>query len=268
VKKPNTIDEAIAEAFKREGKPLRVRDVYLRIKEDNLYQFNTTTPEQVVRTALRRHSESLSFASSSKVKLYVTLDDGTYWLKNKPFSQPAKLLAEAKSDTEILERLKAMHNQYVAIVKEDILTKLKGLNPFAFESFCRHLLKVYGFSNVRVTKKTRDGGIDGDGDFKIGLLQVRVAFECKRYNTIVIGRTYIDRFRGSMAGDFLQGIFFTTSKFSKDAKDIAFKKAAIPIVLIDGEEIVNIMIEKRIGVQVEELPMYDYDVDSIINNLN
>lgn len=264
--KSRTINEAINEVFKREGKPLRVKDVFLRIKEDNLYEFNTNTPEQVVRTALRRHSESLSFPSSSPIKLYTTLSDGTYWIKDRalPKSIPGnKVLI---SNNASFNELKEQHNKYLLNFKGQLLDQLKSLNSTAFEHFCRHLLIAYGFINVVVTRSTRDGGIDGYGDLKVGLSYLKVAFECKKWDKATVGKPNLSQFRGNMLANYHQGVFFTTSKFSKEAKGIAFERGVIPVTLIDGEEIVNIMIEKKVGVEMEELPIYKEAIDLLIDD--
>lgn len=265
--KSRTINEAINEVFKREGKPLRVKDVFLRITEDDLYEFNTNTPEQVVRTALRRHSESSNFASSSKKKLYVTLPDGTYWLKDGKLPKEIRIPPVLKQDNNDLDDLRNRHQIYTQAFKQHLLSQLKSMGFGAFEQFCKALLIVYGFKNVKVTQVSKDGGIDGYGDLKMGLAYLKVAFQCKRFNQKTIGRPQLSQFRGDISGDFHQGIYFTTSKFTKEAKEASFKSGAVPIILIDGSEIVNIMIDKRLGVEIEQsLPLYSYDIDAVIND--
>jgi restriction system protein len=52
------------------------------------------------------------------------------------------------------------------------------------------------------------------------------------------------------------GIFFTTSSFTKEAKATSLKKGAVPVTLIDGETIVDIMLSRSFGVEKEELTIY------------
>ena len=60
---------------------------------------------------------------------------------------------------------------------------IKNMNPFAFERLTQRILRECGFSQVSVTKKTSDGGIDGFGKLKIGgIFTYNVAFQCKRYS--------------------------------------------------------------------------------------
>lgn len=77
-----TINEAIIEVLKKEGKPLLPKEIFVKIKENSLYRFKTESPENIVRNQLRRHSENIgNLVAASKVKHFVCLDDGKYWLK-------------------------------------------------------------------------------------------------------------------------------------------------------------------------------------------
>lgn len=44
---------------------------------------------------------------------------------------------------------------------------LHSMNPYAFERLAMLLLRECGFSQVTVTKKSSDGGIDGTGKLRI-----------------------------------------------------------------------------------------------------
>lgn len=136
----------------------------------------------------------------------------------------------------------------------DILTTM---DPFAFERLTQRLLRECGFSEVEVTRKTGDGGIDGFGRLKInGLFSFKVAFQCKRYSGNVPSSDIRD-FRGSLTTDFEKALFITTGSFSKPAKEEAMTPGKIQIDLIDGEEFINRLAEFRIGVK----PVTDYEVD-------
>jgi len=117
------------------------------------------------------------------------------------------------------------------------------------------MLHAYGFISLENTKASGDGGIDGYGKLKIGLASMNVAFQCKRWKGTV-GRPEIDKFRGAIQGEFEQGIFFTTSDFSQQAKETSFKKGAVPIILLNGESIIDIMIQKGLGVDKQPLYLY------------
>jgi restriction system protein len=136
--------------------------------------------------------------------------------------------------------LRALHTKYVAELRRRILVDLKRLSPQAFEQFAKSLLDVYGFHDTKVTQLSGDGGIDGHGKLRVGLANLNVAFQCKRWTKGNIQRPEIDKFRGATHGDFEQGVFFTTASFSEGAIQASIKRGAVPIILVDGPAIVDL----------------------------
>ncbi|HDQ06373.1 MAG TPA: hypothetical protein ENN36_06610 [Candidatus Bathyarchaeota archaeon] len=160
---------------------------------------------------------------------------------------------ETKEDTETKVNFIELYEEYETAFRSQLLDKLHELTPRQFEIFSRKLLQAYGFVQVNVTNLTSDGGIDGYGKFRLGLATMNVAFQCKRWQGN-IGRPEVDKFRGAIQGEFEQGVFFVTSDFTQQAKDASLKKGAVPIILLNGESIVDIMMQKGIG--VESIPLY------------
>ena len=148
-----------------------------------------------------------------------------------------------------------LHEEYELLFRAQALGQLHDLSPQDFEQFARKLLMAYGFVDVKVTQLSRDGGIDGYGKLRLGLATMNVAFQCKRWQGN-IGRPEVDKFRGAIQGEFEQGVFFTTSDFTPEARDASLKKGAVPVILLNGESIVDLMIEKGLG--VERVPLYAY----------
>ena len=117
---------------------------------------------------------------------------------------------------------------------------------------------------MTVTKRGRDGGIDVFGTLEVGISSLHVAAQCKRYKkSNKISRPDIDQFRGAIQGEYQQGIFITTSSFTKEAKEYAFRRGCVPIVLIDGETLAEIMIDRGIGVTTSNIPIYDFEIDLV-----
>lgn len=159
-----------------------------------------------------------------------------------------------------------LHEKYELQFRSKLLDRLYELTPTQFEHFARQLLDAYGFLRVTVTQVGKDGGIDGDGMLKVGLARMAVAFQCKRWEGNV-PRPEVDKFRGAIQGEFEQGIFFTTSDFTKGATEASIKKGAVPIVLLNGESIVELMIEKEFGIQKKPLQIYEDQLDAIFGDL-
>lgn len=158
--------------------------------------------------------------------------------------------------------LVALQDEYVAQFKDNLLERLIALTPAQFEDFAKKLLTAYGFIDMKVTSISRDGGIDGHGQLKVGLAAMSVAFQCKKWEGKV-QRPEVDKFRGAIQGEFEQGIFFTTSEFTEGAKAVSLKRGAVPVILLDGESIVQMMIEKQFGVRRKPLELYFDEVDRL-----
>ena len=148
-----------------------------------------------------------------------------------------------------------LYDDYEAAFRAQLLDKLQSLSPREFEHFARRLLAAYGFVDVRVSQVGRDGGIDGTGRLRLGLATMSAAFQCKKWQGNV-GRPEVDKFRGAIQGAYEQGVFFTTSDFTPDARDASLRRGAVPVILLNGESIVNLMIERGLG--VERVPLYAY----------
>lgn len=142
--------------------------------------------------------------------------------------------------------------------KTELADTLHKMNPYAFERLAMLLLRECGFSQVTVTKKSGDGGIDGTGKLKInGIFSFNVAFQCKRFIGSVSAGDIRD-FRGSLTTDIEKGIFITTGTFTRAAREEASNAGKQQIDLIDGEEFINKLIEYRLG--VKEKLVYEVDL--------
>ena len=134
---------------------------------------------------------------------------------------------------------------------------ISNMDPYGFERLSQRLLRECGFTQVEVTKKSGDGGIDGTGKLRInGIFSFNIAFQCKRYHGVV-GAGEIRDFRGSLTTNIEKGVFITTGSFSKAAVEEASSPGKQQIDLIDGEEFINKLAEFGIGVH----EVKDYDID-------
>ena len=134
---------------------------------------------------------------------------------------------------------------------------IKNMNPFAFERLTQRILRECGFSQVSVTKKTSDGGIDGFGKLKIGgIFTYNVAFQCKRYSGSVAASEIRD-FRGSLTKNIEKGIFITTGSFTRQAIEEASNAGKQQIDLIDGSDFVDTLVEFQSGINAKTI----YEVD-------
>jgi restriction system protein len=252
------------------GGPMTVRKTYDAIVGAGLCTFHAETPVQVVASQIRRHRKGLDFPSASETKRFELRGDDKYYFLERPIEQKGSSKKPSGKDTHrsLLRELKPTYQKYHDELRATILSNIRRLDPSTFEEFAKRLLRAYGFLDVKVTQYSKDGGIDGYGKLKVGPAHLNVAFQCKRYTGNSVGRPDIDKFRGAIQGQFEQGIFFTSSTFAQGAAAASFRPGAVPIILIDGKAIVDLMIEKQFGVQAEQLPIYSYALDLIFSEDN
>lgn len=170
-------------------------------------------------------------------------------------SKPSKKI-EKQTDSEETEELDATTDW-----KEDLLNVMLGISPDAFERLAQRLLRESGFTQVEVTGKVGDGGIDGKGLVKIsGVLSFHVIFQCKRYKGSV-SPSQIRDFRGAMQGRADKGLFITTGTFTRDAIKEATRDGAPPIDLIDGELLCDKLKELNLGVETKIVESVEIKAD-------
>lgn len=158
---------------------------------------------------------------------------------------------EVKTPEELLETgYQSIRNS----LKHELLDKLKSVHPGFFEKIVVELLVKMGYGGSiaeagKATKYTNDEGIDGIiKEDKLGLDVIYV--QAKRWEGI-ISRPEIQKFVGALAGQRAKkGVFITTSDFSKEAMTYA-SQMEVKIVLIDGEQLAQYMIDYNLGVAVQ-----------------
>ena len=146
---------------------------------------------------------------------------------------------------------------------KSILLKVLGerLSSQAFERLIQRILREKGFTQVEVTGRTNDGGIDGKGIAKInGILSFHIVFQCKRYQGSVSASQVRD-FRGAMVGRTDKGLLITTGYFTREAIKEANRDGAPAIDLIDGEKLADQLKELNLGVKVDLIERVSIEED-------
>jgi len=165
----------------------------------------------------------------------------------KEYAGNRKTNKPTKDDQEILEQINEQEFDW----KETILKLLVDkVSPEAFERLCQRILRESGFTKVKVTGKSGDGGIDGIGLLRMNLVSFTVLFQCKKYKDSV-GSVAVRNFRGAMQGRCDKGLIITTGTFTSEAKKEAVRDGADTIDLIDGDSLCDLLKNLRLGVEVQ-----------------
>lgn len=152
-----------------------------------------------------------------------------------------------------------LENAYQAVrasLARELLNQVLAMSPTFFERLVIELLVKMGYGGSikdagKTTKRSSDEGIDGTiKEDKLGLDIIYLQAKKWRPGNVV-GRPEIQKFVGALAGQGAKkGIFITTSSFSKEAKNYIPQNAA-KIVLIDGEQLTQLMIDFNLGITTQ-----------------
>lgn len=152
------------------------------------------------------------------------------------------------------EQIEAAYQALQASLRADLLDRIGKNNPAFFEQLIVDLLVAmgYGGSHKDAAKqlgRSGDGGVDGViNEDRLGLDRVYV--QAKRYAAgNSVGRPDVQAFVGSLVGlGATKGVFVTTSTFSAQAREFV-KHLSQRVVLLDGANLADLMIEHGIGVR-------------------
>jgi len=174
--------------------------------------------------------------------------------ESRSASRTAVDIAASAGDTEQEAAPEELEENY----RDRLLALLKSLPPSGFERLCQRLLREANFSEVEVTGRSNDGGIDGHGLLALNpFVTLRVLFQCKRYGNNV-GPGAVRDFRGAMQGRADKGIILTTGGFSVEARREAVRDGVPPIELVDGPKLMDLFEQLELGLR----PRTTYEIDS------
>ncbi len=163
------------------------------------------------------------------------------------------------------ERIDSAYRELRSALAAELLDQVFDQSPEFFEQLVIDVLHAMGYGGSRHDAAERlgqsgDEGVDGViREDRLGLDLIYV--QAKRWKNVV-GRPEIQKFFGALHGQrATKGVFITTSSFTKEA--IEFADGVTPrIILVDGQELAQLMIEHAVGVTVSrayELKRLDLD---------
>lgn len=160
-------------------------------------------------------------------------------------------IEEAEADVTPHERLDAAYNELRETLADDLLDRVRGSSPKFFEHLVVNLLIAMGYggsqaSAAQVVGRSGDGGIDGViPEDRLGLDMVYV--QAKKWDNAV-GPDEIRKFVGSLGEQKAhKGVFITSGTYTSGARHAA-ERANARVVLIDGEQLAELMIDHGVGV--------------------
>ena len=225
----------------------RVRWAQTRLKKSNLLESTGWGKFRITALGLEiLKCEPSDFNDKFIMDFSGTGMDDAY---NKENGQKGSNGKSSQTPEEILE---ASYQELRRELAQDLLEKIMKCSPEFFENLVVDLLVSMGYGGSRkdagqAVGKSGDGGIDGIiKEDKLGLDVVYI--QAKRWSTNTVGRPDVQAFLGSLAGlSARKGVFITTSKFSREAREYV-NTISSKVILIDGEELAQLMIDYDVGV--------------------
>lgn len=171
-----------------------------------------------------------------------------------------KHTVSAASSAEVI-----IDNQNQA-VRERLREKLHLMEPGQFEVLVAELLGELGYEDVKTTGRSGDKGIDVVATLTMGgITSVKTVVQVKRYKIgLNISGAVIAQLRGSAEVD-QRGLVITTSDFTKEGIKEASASNKMPVALVNGEKLLDLLLKHEIGVKRESMPVYTIDAEYFEN---
>lgn len=153
--------------------------------------------------------------------------------------------------------------KYFEEVKTRLLKKLVTMKGTDFEQYVEYLLTRMEYSTVERRGGSGDEGIDliSETQFGVNVIKAGIQVKAKQLNKR-IGHKDIRYLRDVLPKfQCTQGVFITTTKFTPEAIHAAEESHGMPLVLIDGEKLVELAMKYEVGIKKEkvEIPVLDLD---------
>jgi restriction system protein len=185
-------------------------------------------PARVDMKVLRRFPEYQEFRARTRQR------------KGQPEQDTGGVHDDLAPREAIAEVIDSAHSAVAA----DLLARVIKQPPVFLEQLVLRLLVRMGYGGLEAPAEHL--GAPGDAGLDV------VYVQAKRYTDRHVGRPDIQAFVGALHGaQASRGVFITTSRFSSEARDYA-ERVNARLILIDGPELANLMIENDCGVVTEE----------------
>ena len=211
----------------------------------------------ITRKYLQKYPEFKSFISNDADKTECGMSNDGFVSDNDSCDD----CGNDSPEMNLSNAYEKLNNALISDLKDEVMK----LEPVRFEKLViRLLLKMgYGSSvdNAGVqTSLTNDGGIDGIiKEDQLGFSNIYI--QAKRWQPdSKIGRPEVQKFSGALSGEKAQkGLFITTANFTNEARDYVKNLHNQTIVLVDGNQMMRLMIKYNLGVSV----VNTYDIKRI-----
>jgi len=223
-----------------EKSPMHYREITERILELDLVTTQGQTPEATLYAMIL--NEIKRFTARGETPRFVRYGQGIVGLR--------KWMGEG---------LAYQIEQHNREIQKKLLDKVLDLSAEEFEQLVGRLLGEMGFEEIEITSHGGDKGIDVRGTLVVSdVVRTKMAVQAKKWKNNVQSPV-IQQVRGSL-GTHEQGMIITTSDFSKGARKEANRADAIPVALVNGQQLVELLIEYQVLVKRIPYELVNLDI--------
>lgn len=240
-KKLLSFKEAAIRVLRAAGEPLSAQEITERALQEGILQTAGKTPSATMAAQIYVEINTQRKSQFKKV------GKGKFALRDQL----------GKDDTSSPLLFLEKHN---VLVRAALHKKLQEMDPYQFELLIADLLKQIGYEDGEVTKRTGDKGIDINATLTMGgITDVKTIIQVKKWKSgnNVSGKV-ITQLRGSAEVD-QRGLVITTSKFTKDAAKESRAPNKMPVSMIDGDKLLDLLMEHGVGIKKESVELYSLD---------
>lgn len=217
---------------------------------DFLHEYSKFGTASTIKDTLRRRLANLIDRG------LVSREGNTYVITSEGISYAATFKKTPDEPRrEVMQAIDAYKERQRELLRE----RLSTMPPYRFEHLVRELLEAMGYEDVTVTKESGDRGIDVVASVQFGITTITEVVQVKRHQGN-ISRPTLDQLRGALPyHEAIRGTLITLGGFSKGCTEAAIYPGAAPITLIDGDILLDLLVEHGIGVRKHEVELYDID---------
>lgn len=239
--------EAAKQVLADAGRPLTYREITKKAQESKLLESRGQTPEISMHVMLSQHIKKARAAGETPD--LVKTGRGEFYLLQvgEPKIEEATGVARRRFQQEALKRLRA-------------------LGADKLHELIAELMVEMGHSDVEIVDGKGDKKIDIIGTMSLGQAQIKVGVQAKAHSAYKrkVSDDVVRSVRDALkVHGCTMGWVVTTTTFVKEAVDAAQEMPGSnpPMVLIAGENLVEMLIEYRVGVETQSFEAYLFDPD-------
>lgn len=209
-----------------------------------------------------KFSTASTFKDTLRRRLVNLIERGLVDREGNAYSISAKgveyLSADGPEDDlrrRVIRAITAYTEEQKAILRE----RLSTTPPARFEALISDLLEAMGYEDVQVTRQSGDRGVDVVGTVQFGITTVKEVVQVKRYKGS-INRPILDQLRGALPyHGAIRGTIITLGTFTRGTTDAALFQGAAPVTLIDGDRLIELLIEHEVGIKKKPATLIQLD---------